>query len=593
MANVIHRVALTKFKKFAQTEIELKPYGVTFLAGGNNSGKSTLLQAIAVWSFCQVVLSMERGRASLLPGYTRQGLGLSDDEFSPVAIASLKHLWTNLKTQSSGEDSGYILKIRCDWNDENNDEKFLRVALALANDRLFIKVDETNLLEDDKIPPIAYLPPFAGISSRENLMSGGERRAMIGKGLAGGVIRNTLYDLFIANVAKREELKSGRTKIKNSDLEKLRREDPWEILQSTLANTFSTTLDVASYNQQYHTSIKINTVKGTVESGRFVRHTNYTPRDLMAEGSGFLQWLSVYALALNDAGGTILLDEPDAHLHPSLQGQLVQALEEIALAKNKQALLATHSTEMLRYAEFESILRFKGMGAKYLKSQQEKVPLFLGLGSDYAPKIDPLRRKCRMLMVENHSDERVLKVLCGKIGRVWPTNLVAWPWPVGGKERKQLFNQLKAEVPALRAISIVDRYDLELDQVDSQTLRDKSYGLDSEDFKLRVWRRRHIENYLLSPQAISRASGASPDNVGEFFATQGLIVPENFTSRNVVAAMLDARGKELVQGSENSIKTSFNLSPIDIAQAMNADEVCEDIRELLDQIEAICTIAEV
>lgn len=391
---------------------------------------------------------------------------------------------------------------------------------------------------------------------------------------------------------KRDAFKVGRSKIKNSDLEKLRREDPWEILQSTLANTFNTTLDVASYNQQYHTSIKINTIKGSIDSGRFVRYNNYTPRDLMAEGSGFLQWLSVYALALNDTGGTILLDEPDAHLHPSLQGQLVQALEEIAVAKNKQVLLATHSTEMLRYADFESILRFKGMGAKYLKSQQEKVPLFLGLGSDYAPKIDPLRRKCRMLMVENHSDERILKIFCKKLGRVWPTNLVAWPWPVGGKERKQLFHQLKSEVPALRALSIVDRDDLELDQVDPQTLRDKSYGPDAEDFKLRVWRRRHIENYLLLPQVISRASGASLEEVEDFFATHGLVIPENFISRDVVAAMLDARGKELVQGSENSIKTSFKLSPIEITEAMTVGEVCDDVREFLDQIATICAIAE-
>lgn len=531
---------------------------------------------------------MERGRASLLPGYTRQGLGMSDDEFSPVAIASLKHLWTNLKTQAAGAENGYVLKIRCDWKNDAGDDKYLRIALALANDRLFIKADQTNLVEDDIIPPVAYLPPFAGIGSRENFMSGADRRAMIGRGLAGGVIRNTLYDLFSANEAKRTALKIGRSKIKNSDLLKLRQEDPWEILQATMARTFGTTLDVATFNQQYHSYIKINTIKGKLVDGRFVRHPNYIPRDLMSEGSGFLQWLSVYALAVDQSEGTILLDEPDAHLHPSLQGQLIQALEDVALSMNKQVLLATHSTEMLRWADHGSILRFHSVGAKYLKSAEEKVPLFLGLGSNYAPKIDPLRRACRMLLVENRSDERLLKAWSASLGRLWPANLVTWPWPAGGKERKQLFIQLQSEIPQLRAISIVDRDDMELALVDTQTLRDRTYGNDIVGLGLRVWKRRHIENYLLHPAAIARASQAPIDEISAFFAASALIVPANFASREVALAMVDARGKELTQGPAPSIKTLFGVDPLSIAQAMEQAEISEDVIELLDQIGAMC-----
>lgn len=60
-------------------------------------------------------------------------------------------------------------------------EKRLKLALALTNDRLFIKTADTNLEEADALPAVAYLPPFAGISSRENQMSGAERRAMVGR----------------------------------------------------------------------------------------------------------------------------------------------------------------------------------------------------------------------------------------------------------------------------------------------------------------------------------------------------------------------------------------------------------------------------
>ncbi len=87
---------------------------------------------------------MEKGRASLLPNYPGQGLGLSDDEFSPIAVASLKHLWTNLTAQASGQE-GYSLAIECRWLNDGGAEKWLKLAMALTNDRLFIKTSDTNL----------------------------------------------------------------------------------------------------------------------------------------------------------------------------------------------------------------------------------------------------------------------------------------------------------------------------------------------------------------------------------------------------------------------------------------------------------------
>jgi hypothetical protein len=270
---MITSVRLTRFKRFNNTTIELHPKGLSFLAGGNNSGKSTLLQAIAVWEFCRFVLEMEKGRASLLPNFPGQGLGLSDDEFSPIAVASLKHLWTNLKSQIAGEE-GYSLAIECRWLVDGNVEKRLKLALALTNDRLFIKTAETNLLENDKLPTVAYLPPFAGIVSRENQMSGAERRSMIGRGLAGGVIRNLLLDMFQANQKERARLKEGKTKIKNSDLAKLRRDDPWEILQATMARIFGLQLDIDPFNELYHSYIRVKCIKVSWDGTKFLRLAN-------------------------------------------------------------------------------------------------------------------------------------------------------------------------------------------------------------------------------------------------------------------------------------------------------------------------------
>jgi AAA domain len=111
---MIERVTFHRFKQFADRTLELHP-GVSLLGGGNNAGKSTILHGLAVWEFCRTAIEMERGAETFLAGQKRQGLGLGDDEFSPINVPSLKHLWTNLKSQKVDEPDGYTLKIRCEW----------------------------------------------------------------------------------------------------------------------------------------------------------------------------------------------------------------------------------------------------------------------------------------------------------------------------------------------------------------------------------------------------------------------------------------------------------------------------------------------
>lgn len=139
-------------------------------------------------------------------------------------------------------------------------------------------------------------------------------------------------------------------------------------------------------------------------------------------------------------------------------------------------------------------------------------------------------------------------------------------------------------------MSIRDRDDQSLDTVDEQNLRDKSYNNTDANLLIRVWRRRHIENYLLFPAAIARASGKTLDEVNALLAIHALTIPDNFTDRIVPAALLDARGKEITQKDDNSIKQRFGTTPIQIAKAMEANEVCQDIRELIGQINAMCQV---
>lgn len=565
---MIEKVELKNFKKFKNETIILRPMGLSLLAGGNNSGKSTLLQSLAVWDFCLTVLKNEKGYSALTPEHTGQGVGLSDDEFSPIQIPSLAHLWTNLTNQVKGAD-GYTLSIKPTWKDASGVDKYLEISLALANDRLFIKQTKSNLVLGDATPRIAFVPPFAGITAKEQRMNVAQRRALTGSGLVGGAIRNLLFELESENQKKREELKDANGRIKNSDLRKLRENDPWEQLQSAMGRYFQSSLAVSPFNELYHSYIRVSLVKGEWDKTRIKKFPKFKPRDLMAEGSGFLQWVSVFALALDPLTDVLLLDEPDAHLHSSLQTLLLAELESISDKTGKQLMIATHSTEILRWVTHSKILMFKGSKAKYLGDESARMGLFAGLGSEFSPRLDRLKRSKALLLVEAESDYQILKKMAEKIGTPIPDDIVVWAWTGSSKERKQLFLQLKADIPELKAVSIRDRDNLEQNNVDPITLRDKSESNTDSDLMLRVWQRRHIENYLLHPQAIARAAGVSLEDIKLFFTNNHAIaIPDNFTSQAVLQAINDAHGKMLMETDPFSIEKKFSVSKFRVASEL-------------------------
>jgi len=594
----IKSVSVSRFKQFKKSTIELKP-GLSLVVGGNNSGKSSLLQALGTWQFCKTILEIEKGRRAWISSTGIQGVGMGIVDFTPMNVPSLAHLWTNLKTQKVDEDDGYTLRIKVTWVTPNNEEKFLEVGMSLANDRLFVKNTGTNLVladvQDEDGNPVdtnmlnvAYLPPFAGVTDRESRLTPAMRGRLIGQGLSGGVIRNALFDLHEVNRLERSKLRIGRTKIKDSDLKVLRETDPWELLQKTMQEVFATELKIIPFNERYHSYLRVECTKGkfTAEDGRFEKYPNFSSRDLMVEGSGFLQWLSVYALALSPEFDVILLDEPDAHLHPSLQQQLVAQLDKIAQSKGKQILLATHSTELIRSYEYSMILSLKDRRGKYLAGEDAKISVLAGIGAAHTATLHALIQHKKLLIVEGLSDERFLRVLAARAGVEWPKNLVVWIWTGKHSERYQLYTQLKCDISGLRAISIRDRDDESDLSVDAR-LVDKTFTHQSGFLALK-WRRRNIENYLLGIEPIARAAGVEIDDVNALFAEHALAIPTDITATDVPIVIRDVRGKELMNEGENSIRSRFGITRDDVAQQLSKDEVAEDIYTFFSMLSEMC-----
>ena len=76
---MIEKIELSKFKRFNNISIETHPHTISFIVGGNNSGKSSILHALAVWEFCKTVLIFEKGDSSIRVGYRGAGIGIAFD----------------------------------------------------------------------------------------------------------------------------------------------------------------------------------------------------------------------------------------------------------------------------------------------------------------------------------------------------------------------------------------------------------------------------------------------------------------------------------------------------------------------------------
>lgn len=208
---MIKRVELNKFKRFINKSIDLQS-GMTLVVGGNNSGKSTILHALAVWEFCKNVLIYEKSPMAIFHDFNGDGYGISIDDFTPINIPSFRYLWTNLKITSN-----YSLTIDCFWDDVAGVEKHLKIGLALNQERLFIKNLESTIQEGDYIPHVAYLPTFAGIGSKEEWHSAALRNRYVGQGLAGAVLRNQIMEFYLANDKYRKEHKNARGRLSDAD----------------------------------------------------------------------------------------------------------------------------------------------------------------------------------------------------------------------------------------------------------------------------------------------------------------------------------------------------------------------------------------
>ena len=298
--------------------------------------------------------------------------------------------------------------------------------------------------------------------------------------------------------------------------------------------------------------------------------------------SGYLQWLSIFCILYTPDVDVVLLDEPDAHLHTSLQSELFTHLNAVLSTEyQKQIFVSTHSVDMIKEAPLNNIFNMEEK--KYLSSEASRVAVLHGIGSEYFPKIDLLKKYKQLIFVENESDQKMLSIWGEKCGLPMPQHVVYWTTTEPHAIRRQIFNELCKHIPDLKCISLRDR---DMDNVDmvGESLTYKGIHLPpNSPILLLEWRRKNIESYCLCPKAIATASGKSVDDVKAHLQKHFALAidDDGFTDATPPEPIMTLDGKHIFIKESVGIEHVYHCNKYDVAKAMTAEEVCEDIRTFI------------
>lgn len=580
---MITKLTLRNFKSVGEQVYEFTPFDL--LVGRNNSGKSTVLQAMAIWQFC--VDEFHRSRRT---GNT--GIQVVLPNFTALPLPEFILLWKDrtdraypVDSQSGKKKQEFILiEILLEWQDTAGKSDSFGVELRYHSPQTIYAIPAGGWArfraceKSGHLPSIAYVPPFSGLEPSEKWLDISPMRQQVGKGQPGSVLRNLLLRV---SVASPRDVDAGATVTKTSSTD-------WAELAEAIKRWFDVTISQPKYESTKDVFITVEYTQG----GR-----NY---DIISGGSGFHQVLTLLAFLFGYRPTTILLDEPDAHLHVNLQREILDYFKLKSKELGTQFLIATHAEEFARGVDASQIVSLLNREPKRVVS----TPAVLRAMADVSnEEITRLTGSPYILYVEGESDERILRAWAVACDAQDAFDKVCFKAMGGGgkanmKERADNhFLALQQIIPSVSRLMLFDFDDA-----------DGAFHPLPENSVLFEWKRKNIENYLLVPDAWRRAAliklRLPPDDlfaqptltvVDQFFRDENLTLPPGRSWRDVSANVFSVvDGKRLLFENGNSLfqrlrngDPPLQLIREEVAMAMTADEVHNDVHAFIDKLNAM------
>jgi hypothetical protein len=297
----VRSIRLRRFKRIVDASFDLKDVNV--LVGGNNSGKSSIIQGlhfgIGLLQSVSLAGKWEASGPTLSTSLSPNQLTYapSDD------VYALGHGGRLLESKEQG--------ISLDLTLGSGDSISVRVRKGRNRNILITIHNQTAAaaLRSLERPFSIFSPGLAGIAKRETYASDGVLLRTLARGDANLVLRNILLRLWNTPA--------------------------WNPFIDDLHEVFPGLEIRLMYNEKTDEFIDVAIASGN----------EWIPLEIA--GTGVLQAIQILSYIHRFEPAIIVLDEPDSHLHPNNQRLLCALLRRVALDTRTQVLLTTHSRHVV------------------------------------------------------------------------------------------------------------------------------------------------------------------------------------------------------------------------------------------------------
>lgn len=302
---MIEKINIQRFKNIEDLELNLA--NINVLVGGNNAGKSSILQALQFSiSIAQTTSLAEFKRTTWK--HDKLSTSLTPEQILYTPTNDIYKLG-NGGSLSQKHDEAIIVKFK--EKGTNNEAEFkLRKG---RNKNLLVSIGGRDLgqqIRNLDSPFSIYVPGLAGIAAFEQFRSEGIVKKTAAKGNANSVFRNILLLLSKDNFK-------------------------WNAFHEDLNDVFPDLKIKIHFNAERDENINVLVAKGDLK----------LPIDTY--GTGVLQTIQILSYLHLYLPKFLILDEPDSHLHPHNQKIIAQKLFELTNKLNFQIILSTHSRHLL------------------------------------------------------------------------------------------------------------------------------------------------------------------------------------------------------------------------------------------------------
>lgn len=370
--SALESITVKGFKAVKLASIPLD--SVTILVGPNGCGKSSVLQAIH-WA--------ARAASYVLPKNTKEMISFERLDYVPSS-EPLTTLHKGELKSDSGSDPVEVVFTHRAVGEESAQQATIRIRAARNRGGITAYMDGGGAVTPYKQRfqfITTYIPGLAGLSEKESILAQPTLRRQAASGDAGGVLRNILLNL------------RSRRPGEEDDTEGLKRLAKLNALVQEVHPGVQ--VDVAfDEREDYH-------ISATIRTGDLAEHG----RPLETAATGVLQVVQIFAYLILFEPKVMLIDEPDAHLHPNKQERLIETLERSAPEYSTQVILTTHSPHIVRAASPATKLVWMKSGGVETEND-EVIRRLLGWGG-----LD----KAALFFVEDEDDKALRAIL-----RQWP-----------------------------------------------------------------------------------------------------------------------------------------------------------------------------